>query len=502
MEIKYDVFISYSRHDYVDENKNVIEGNVISIIKEFLENNGISYWIDEEGDLTGKKFAHIIAKAIRESMIFLFVCTKNSVTSKWVDRELSTADTFDKHIIPFICDNSYKDDNVVLYTSALDRIEYYTNPQKEIEKLLTSIKSDKKKHEEYKRKEIELQQKRIREEEERKKKLEEEAKKEKVKEEIRVYAENYLRLMVQQETIVKQLVNKNILIGHEAKVCPVCDTKFSLSKQYCENCGWQFPMLYSLDGNENYVLDGMQLSIARTNWHSLKNIAELRIVNQDLQKINIELKEINRTLVASNTKKEQLLKELSEKENKYLYEIKKYQVIIDSLKNIDNENTILKNKLFEIEQEKNVAIKQTESLRDELKLCEDKYKKASIDYMYELLDKKQSSETVRKLDIKQTNNGDNVSTNYIGTNEDDSYHAFQEVQLFKKDIFQFIKTFCNNKNINSGTDIAKAKIKYNKLSIALNDTYHITISEHKLKSFSTVGDLIDVAWKLYQQYYC
>ncbi len=32
MEYKYDVFISYSRKDYVDEQKNVIPDNVISKI--------------------------------------------------------------------------------------------------------------------------------------------------------------------------------------------------------------------------------------------------------------------------------------------------------------------------------------------------------------------------------------------------------------------------------------------------------------------------------------
>ena len=48
-QTKYDVFISYSRRDYVDERNNVIPGNVVSKIKEALTNAGISYWFDEEG---------------------------------------------------------------------------------------------------------------------------------------------------------------------------------------------------------------------------------------------------------------------------------------------------------------------------------------------------------------------------------------------------------------------------------------------------------------------
>lgn len=339
MEIKYDVFISYSRRDYVDENKNIIEGNVISVIKKFLEDHGISYWIDEEGDLTGKKFANIIAKAIRESLIFLFVCTENSVASKWVDRELSTADTFDKHIIPFICDESYKNDNVVLYTSALDRIEYHINPKKEVAKLLTSIKNDKKKHEENKQKEIELQQKSQKEAENLKKKQEEEARKEKTREEIQIHAEECQKLIVQQETIVKQLINKNISVGHRSKVCPICNTTFSLNQQYCKKCGWQFPLLYSLDGNSNYaILDETQLSIARTNWQNLRKVFELRTINKNLKNANLQLEKENQILASSNENMSIHLKEqvkyitMKESEVASLYdEIKKHQAIVANL---------------------------------------------------------------------------------------------------------------------------------------------------------------------------
>lgn len=48
-QTKYDVFISYSSNDYFDREKNVIPDNVISQIKSYLQNAGISYWFDEEG---------------------------------------------------------------------------------------------------------------------------------------------------------------------------------------------------------------------------------------------------------------------------------------------------------------------------------------------------------------------------------------------------------------------------------------------------------------------
>ena len=140
--MKYDVFISYSRNDYV-KNKVIIPNNVISAIKEKLRQNNISYWMDEEGNLTGKEFASIIAEKIRESMVFLFVCSYNSVASKWVHRELSVADTLNKHIIPLVCDDSYLNDKVIMFTTSLDRIEYFTNPEKGLEELISTIEKDK-----------------------------------------------------------------------------------------------------------------------------------------------------------------------------------------------------------------------------------------------------------------------------------------------------------------------------------------------------------------------
>jgi hypothetical protein len=54
--MQYDVFISYSRKDYVDDKKNIIPNNVVSKIKESLSDAGITYWFDEEGINYGNNF--------------------------------------------------------------------------------------------------------------------------------------------------------------------------------------------------------------------------------------------------------------------------------------------------------------------------------------------------------------------------------------------------------------------------------------------------------------
>ena len=87
--MEYDVFISYSRRDYLDENGDVIPGNIISKIKDVLKKNGITYWIDEDGINSGDEFARLIIRSIKDSKILLFVSTENSNNSEWMKWFLS-----------------------------------------------------------------------------------------------------------------------------------------------------------------------------------------------------------------------------------------------------------------------------------------------------------------------------------------------------------------------------------------------------------------------------
>ena len=138
--MKYDVFISYSHKDYIDENKQVIPNNIISQIKQLLDDNNISYWFDEDGIYHGDAFAPIIARQIKMARIFLFISSTNSNASEWTSNEIATAYTYKKKIIPFKYDNSIYNDSVILYIARLDYIEYLANPTKSLNHLLTSIK--------------------------------------------------------------------------------------------------------------------------------------------------------------------------------------------------------------------------------------------------------------------------------------------------------------------------------------------------------------------------
>ena len=152
--MKYDVFISYSRRDYIDENKQVIPGNVITQIKEMFDANGISYWFDEEGVFSGDAFAPVIARNIKAAKIFLFVSSCNSNASEWTSNEIATAHSYKKKIVPFRYDDSSYNDSVIMYIARLDYIEYKANPAKAMPRLLSSVQSYLKAEEERKEREL------------------------------------------------------------------------------------------------------------------------------------------------------------------------------------------------------------------------------------------------------------------------------------------------------------------------------------------------------------
>ena len=165
--MKYDVFISYSRKDYVDKAGNIIEGNIITQIKELLASNGYTYWFDESGIYSGDEFVGVITEAIQDSEIFLFVSSANSNKSEWTNHEIAVAKLLKKKTIPFKVDNAIYNTSILMYLAPLDFIDYPKNPAKAFDALIASLKNHYAKLDEL--------QKRHEEEEKRKKKEQEEA---------------------------------------------------------------------------------------------------------------------------------------------------------------------------------------------------------------------------------------------------------------------------------------------------------------------------------------
>ena len=96
--MQHDVFISYSRKDTEVANQ---------ICKAFDE-VGITYFIDRQGISGGFEFPTVLAEAIVNSKIFLYLASKNSYESKFTQAEITFA--FNKkergNILPYIIDGS------------------------------------------------------------------------------------------------------------------------------------------------------------------------------------------------------------------------------------------------------------------------------------------------------------------------------------------------------------------------------------------------------------
>lgn len=178
-QTKYDVFISYSRKDYVDEHNNVIPGNEVSKIKEALTEAGITFWFDEERVYSGDEFAKKIVRSIKASKIFVFLSTVNSNQSIWTANEIATAHILNKKIVPVRIDKSVYHDDVILFISRLSHIDYGNNPEKGRRDLVRSINAyleetkatEAKKEADEKRRQKELEHQRKLQEEEKKRQV-------------------------------------------------------------------------------------------------------------------------------------------------------------------------------------------------------------------------------------------------------------------------------------------------------------------------------------------
>lgn len=114
MDNKYDVFISYSRHDT----------NVVNEFVERLESEGFSVWIDRDGIESGDAFKRIILQAIKHSAVVLFFSSQFSNQSGWTAKEIGVAVKYMKPVIPILLDGFNFNEEVEFDLINLDFIDY------------------------------------------------------------------------------------------------------------------------------------------------------------------------------------------------------------------------------------------------------------------------------------------------------------------------------------------------------------------------------------------
>lgn len=354
-EYKYDVFISYSRKDYMDETtKEVIPDNALSSIMNAFDNNSIRYWFDKDGIYSGQEFVEIITEAIASSKAFVFVSSKNSNHSKYTKSEVFAAFRREKKIIPFKIDDTDYDTKLQFYLDPLDFISYHDNKEKAITELIRSVQKVKDE---------------IAEEE---KKRQDETKRLKIKERIKELIEDYQRLSTQQETIQSELFEQSKLLGLDVKKCPVCGKSSKLDDLYCDRCGWTFHPLFALDENFSFPNHKILFSIFKTQWMSLgriaedrKNIDELssenKLLKEQLKEIEevkkklTELTEDNKVLKETRDKisleREKLIQTIKEKESEALFYRNEVATVQKKVNALNTENKQLKKTIEKITKE-------------------------------------------------------------------------------------------------------------------------------------------------------
>ena len=496
MKYKYDVFISYSRRDYVDESYNVIPGNAIAEIQNVFDENGITYWFDKDGIYSGQEFIEIITGAIAESKMLIFISSKHSNESMWTAGEIFEALDGEKAIIPVKIDNSQYNKKFKLLIRPLDYIDYQENPQNALKDLLRAINKVKE----------DIAQKQ-REEEKLRQEKEAEAKKEKIKEEISVLAKDCQRLTLQQIDVVKQIFEKQTYIGNTTKICPICDKEVSISSDFCNRCGWTFPILYYIDGNNTYQLDEKQLSVARTNWRSINMVSELQTIKSNLE---IENQRLQRSLLQATEDCKSMTENLKKNETaiqKAKIEIKQMQILnkeSDSrIKELEfsiienkKENEKIKNDLLDKEKRLLCSIEENKQLQKRLSDEQTKARKVQKEYEDLLAEQKvktqpQSKPIVPKQEAPSVNRSTNMASGNSSVVNSNKNKAFKN----KNDVFGLVRSLCTGSLITLDTNIITAGLRIYPLIQILDKDYELTYSEKAISNLFTIGNLVNAIWE-------
>ena len=496
MKYKYDVFISYSRRDYVDESYNVIPGNAIAEIQNVFDENGITYWFDKDGIYSGQEFIEIITGAIAESKMLIFISSKHSNESMWTAGEIFEALDGEKAIIPVKIDNSQYNKKFKLLIRPLDYIDYQENPQNALKDLLRAINKVKE----------DIAQKQ-REEEKLRQEKEAEAKKEKIKEEISILAKDCQRLTLQQIDVVNQIIEKQTYIGNTTKICPICDKEVSISSNFCSRCGWTFPILYYIDGNDTYQLDEKQLSVARTNWRSINMVSELQTIKSNLE---IENQRLQRSLLQATEDCNSMNENLKKNESaiqKAKIEIKQMQILnkeSDSrIKELEfsiiestRENEKIKNDLRDKEKRLLCSIEENKQLQKRLSDEQTKARKVQKEYEDLLAEQKvktqpQSKPIVPKQEAPSVNRSTNMASGNSSVVNSNKNKAFKN----KNDVFGLVRSLCTGSLITLDTNIITAGLRIYPLIQILDKDYELTYSEKAISNLFTIGNLVNAIWE-------
>lgn len=140
-EKKYDVFICYSRKDDPKAKDETLPDQDIDKILRCLDDNGVKYCIDREGKYVSQHYTRWITESLEasDSVLFLSSSNSNGSESYWPTKEIGQAAEMRMKIFPLLLDGTNFHKDISLIFSLVDRIEYYLDPEKGLEKLKNNL---------------------------------------------------------------------------------------------------------------------------------------------------------------------------------------------------------------------------------------------------------------------------------------------------------------------------------------------------------------------------
>ena len=277
--MKYDVFISYSRQDYVDERGVVKADSPVKAILDILDAHQISYWFDKEGIYSGSEFVEVIANAIADSKMMLFVSSERSNESIYTAGEIFEAIENNKLIIPIKIDGSKYNKKFKLLLNPLDYIDI-TKPDA-MSELLKAIEIEKTRI-------AKLEQEEALRREELKKREWRKA----VKGDILDQVNELKKLKDTSKALLESIYKKLRSIDVSQKQCPVCGTKTDMEAEHCQTCGWFFPALTEIDGL-GIEADKSALILAKSRWESTSTV-DNSYLETEMTRLRDEVKELQK----------------------------------------------------------------------------------------------------------------------------------------------------------------------------------------------------------------
>ena len=272
--MKYDVFISYSRKDYVDENENVLSDSPVKAILDFLDEKEITYWVDKKGLYKGTGFVAVISDAIAESKMMLFLSSVNSNESIYTAGEIHEAINCNKLIIPVRIDESEYNKKFRILVNPLDYIDY--SKADAFADLLKAIEHEKEKIAKVQEKETA-----------RREELKTREWRKAVEEEVEEQVAEFNKLRETRKALLQSIIKKYDI---KNKKCPVCGSETEVEVEYCKTCGWFFPALSEVEFNGlNVEVDKSALKLARSIWDSKKKTSEENTSRSTIGQTNYDI---------------------------------------------------------------------------------------------------------------------------------------------------------------------------------------------------------------------